>query len=131
MNMFRNSAAIIAALPLMASAPVPRGQPRTLIVTNATGGALECHAVVGHWYGFDLGDVLPGARLTLAVLYDPASGMIAVENTRGRLMPLQSIYCGPGGDAWRERADVPMRQMLEQNKDAACHARASRIDCGG
>ncbi len=115
---------------LAAAAPVPRGTPGTLIVRNDSGAALECHAVAGHWYGFDMGDVASGHRLTLNVFYDRASGMVAWQNDRGRLVPLQYVYCGQAGDAWRTRAFVPLRDPLQRGRPVTCRDSAAGLRCG-
>lgn len=124
-----------ALLALQAAAPVPRGQPVTLEVVNASPDLLECHAIAGHWYGFDLGDIEAGARRPLSVLYDRPSGMIAMANAAGRAVPLQFVYCGRKGDAWRTRSILPVRVLLDRVPPdrpglLTCRRRPTGLDCG-
>ena len=114
---------------LSAAAPVPRGAPVALTVENASPIAMECHAIAGHWYGFDFTAVAPGGLVTLRLMYDRASGMVAMLNARDQPVPLEYVYCGHVGDAWRTRAVLPMRERLAEPAAIVCRERLGALQC--
>ncbi len=87
--------------------------PLRVDLVNRSPVPLECHAIAGHWYGFDLGTVAAGASTALPLQLDRASGTISIPNNLHQPVPIQWIYCGRSGDAWRTRAVLPLRRLAE------------------
>lgn len=111
-----------AALLLALGASGARGAaPLRLHVdlVNRSSTVLECHAIAGHWYGFDLGTIAVGARTELPLSLDRATGTISMPNTLRQPVPIQWIYCGRSGDAWGTRAVLPLRSLEEQTSPPA------------
>ena len=114
----------------LAAAPEPRGEPAALTVANESSATLECHAIAGHWYGFDLGDIAADGHAVIAVSYDRSSGMATMPNARGQPIPLEYMYCGRAGDAWRTRAILPMRERLAEPAPIVCREQSGALHCG-
>ncbi len=116
-NWHRLAAAAAAALVLTSVLPAAWGAaapaPLHVGIVNHSAAALECHAVAGHWYGFDLGTIAAGASTELMLGLERATGTVSIPNSLHQPVPIQSIYCGRGGDAWRTRAVLPLRRLAD------------------
>jgi len=126
-----------AALGLLAAAPPE--QTLHVGLRNRSGATLECHAIAGHWYGFDLGTIAAGRDMTVTVGIDPATGTISLPNSLHQPVPLQSIYCGVAGEAWRTRADLPLHRLATlamigagdvRRMIVVCRMRGATLGCG-
>jgi hypothetical protein len=82
-----------------------------IIVANETPEALECQALAGHWFSFDLGSKAPHEKLPINMSYDPATGTVMMHNSRNEPLPLESVYCGYRGRAWETRFVFPLRTL--------------------
>lgn len=114
----RSLASCVTVLLLACGAPGARGAaplPLHVDLVNRSSTALECHAIAGHWYGFDLGTIAVDARTPLPLSLDRATGTISMPNSLRQAVPIQWIYCGRSGDAWRTRAVLPLRSLEESN----------------
>ncbi len=113
---YRGLAAWCAAALLLIATPAAGGAapaPLHVDLVNRSSATLECHAIAGHWYGFDLGTVAAGASTELPLDLDRATGTISIPNSLKQPVPIQWIYCGRSGDAWRTRAVLPLRRLAE------------------
>jgi hypothetical protein len=125
--MMRRAGLALMALLLIGAAPAEL----RLGITNRTGAPLECHALAGHWYGFDLGVIAPGGRGEWALGLDPANLTLSLPNTLHQPIPLQNIYCGRAQDAWRTRAELVLRQLVSDahRAEVTCRAAAGSLTC--
>lgn len=102
------------------------------VIRNDTTSTLECHAVAGHWYGFDLGTIAPGAQARVTLGLDRRDGTVSLPNPAGARVPIQYMYCGVAGDAWHTRADLPLRRMAQESGTdaiATCHGGPAGLRC--
>ena len=63
--------------------PCPRWRvyvPIHLTAENGAAETLECQAVAGHWYSFDLGTVTAASRLSFDMAVDPKTGTVVMYN---------------------------------------------------
>ncbi len=119
---------LLAALPCRVGGPgaaAAETRAMSVEVANRTGEVLHCQAIAYHWYGFDLGGIEVGGHAELKFDVDPARGMASIANAAGVPVPLQFIYCGRDGDAWRTRAVLPLRRLIED----AGRAKPAGVDC--
>ena len=106
--------------------------PLHVDLDNRSSAILECHAIAGHWYGFDLGTIPAGARTELPLALDRATGTISIPNSLHQSVPIQWMYCGRTGDAWRTRAVLPLRRLAESVPAPAaivCRDMAATLHC--
>lgn len=126
----------VAAAPAAAD-DVPRAEtylPVQITVDNQTGGRLECQAVAGHWYSFDLGTGAAAATMTFDMAVDPMTGTVVMWNSAMDPVPLESIYCGIAGKAWDTRFTFPLRRIAEtadadETSAFVCEAAEGRVAC--
>jgi hypothetical protein len=85
-----------------------------IIVANETREALECQALAGHWFSFDLGGNAPQSHLTIDMSFDAATGTVVMYNSLKEALPIETVYCGYRGRAWETRFDFPLRALAAQ-----------------
>lgn len=131
-------AALAAALgTLPAGAAVPRADyyvPVHMSATNAGAEPLECQAVAGHWYSFDLGIGATAARLDFDLSVDPKTGTVVMYNSAKDPVPIETVFCGIKGKAWDTRFVFPLRTIAEQAaigkaSDFQCEAKGDTVAC--
>ena len=118
-------------------AEVPRAAvylPVHVNAENRTGAPLECQAVAGHWYSFDLGTGTPAARMRFDMAVDPKTGTVVMYNSANDPVPIETVFCGVAGTAWETRFDFPLRSIATraiagQESDFVCAEQAGRVAC--
>lgn len=116
------------------AAPEVTYLPVHVTAENQTGGPLECQAVAGHWYSFDLGTGAVGATMTFDMAVDPMTGTVVMWNSAMDPVPIESVYCGVAGEAWDTRFTFPLRRIAEtaeadETSAFVCEAAAGRVTC--
>lgn len=89
-----------------------------VVVANATREALACTAALAHWNAVALGAAPPGARLTVALRQDPATGALYLLNAAGRPMALETLWCEASG----RRTALPLARRAGAVADGAVFA---------
>jgi hypothetical protein len=111
-------------LTLLAALPTHAAE-LAIDVRNRAHVTLECHAVAGHWYGFDFGTIPAGATTRIVFGLDRGSGTVSLPNSLNQRLPIQYVYCGRAGDAWHTRADLPLRRLADGARPAIITCRDS------
>lgn len=92
-------------------------------ITNTGETALSCAAGLAHWYSQALGTVGFGATLSLTLWSDPATGAVTLLNPKGEQMAVERVWCGPAGNDWAARYELPLLRRAGQAETA------QRLDC--
>ncbi|MBT9432744.1 hypothetical protein JZM24_12525 [Candidatus Sodalis endolongispinus] len=93
---------------------------------------LACQATTAHWYSVELGTLAPDATLSTRLWKNPATGEVFILNQHQDRLPLQRVWCGIAGDAWRTRADVALPTRRGPGVASIllrCVAGVDKIDC--
>jgi len=120
-----------------AAGAVPRAEvylPVRITAENRTGGPLECQAVAGHWYSFDLGTGAAAQTMAFDMAVDPKTGTVVMWNSAHDPVPIETVFCGIGGKAWDTRFAFPLRHIAETAEAGrasafVCEAAAGRVEC--
>lgn len=120
-----------------AAGDVPRAAvylPVHVTAENRTGGPLECQAVAGHWYSFDLGTGAAGATMTFDMAVDPETGTVVMWNSEHDPVPIETVFCGIAGRAWDTRFTFPLRRVAEtaeagETSAFVCEGSEGRVAC--
>ena len=118
-------------------AAVPRAEvylPIHLTAENGAAETLECQAVAGHWYSFDLGTVTAASRLSFDMAVDPKTGTVVMYNSMQDPVPIETVFCGFAGRAWDTRFVFPLRQIAEravagEASAFVCEAASGHVVC--
>ncbi|MEX2629659.1 MAG: hypothetical protein WD341_06940 [Tistlia sp.] len=106
--------------------------PLRLTIGNDTDQSLRCTAVLAHFMSQDLGVVAPGARLSVPLRRDFASGALALAPREGRDVPLENLLCGLTGDWTGSRGELPLGALRADpaaSFAARCGLAAGRVAC--
>jgi hypothetical protein len=108
---------LFATMAQAALAGPPRAEtylPIDMTVVNEGAEALECQAVAGHWFSFDLGIGAHGEKLRFDMSVDPKTGTVVMFNSMKDAVPIESVFCGINGRAWETRFVFPLRRIAEK-----------------
>jgi len=122
------AALLLGGLLCAAAAPAPV----RIEVRNEAGAPLQCQVLASHWYAQPARDVPPGGTFRVSLLFDATTG--AVLDDAQRRLPLETLFCGRAGEAWRTRSDLHLGELVAAaaGKGVArvvCRAAADRLDC--
>lgn len=112
--MFAAMGCLLATLP--AGAEV-RGIDLSL--ANVGEQPLRCSMVIAHFMSKDLGEVLPGERLTIVLEGDTEDGSLFVRSADGRRKAIENILCGVSSDWSLTRGEVPLLPLRSSSSDRA------------
>lgn len=105
-----------------------------IFVVNQSRSPISCQALTGHWYSFDLGTAPAAQRLDFRMNWNPNDGVVSMKSPLRQDIPLQVIYCGYVGNAWKTRASIPLRRLAQtaaQSGQATliCAAGSGHLEC--
>jgi hypothetical protein len=121
---------LAGALPAAALPPDGAGMAAVAVELSNTGAAaVTCHAEIAHWFAADLARIAPGQSGTLDLWRDPATGTYATRNARGEFMPVERVWCGLEGQAYRTRWLLALPQPAPARMTLSCAAEAGRLAC--
>jgi len=110
---------IAASVALLAASPATASQglgPFPIAIENHTSGTLACYALAGHWYGFDLGTVPKGHIMRVPLSLRPADRTLSLQNSLGKPVPIQMIYCGDAGNAYDTRTVLDLQSFVARGQ---------------
>ena len=122
---------VMSATWLFACAPERVGtsdEPVALSLTNGGAQALHCRLMFGHWVDRDLGELAPGAAVSVSMMQAETDGALYIMRADGqRRMMIETIQCARPGD-WMEsfgQVDfAPIRSRRAEAIEASCAAPA-------
>src|SRR4051794_34667475 len=82
-------------------------------VKNRSERPIACSAQLAHWFSVELGAAAPQASISVALVYDPASGTVFIPNDSGDRMPIEIAWCGFEGSAWETRSQLDLAKATE------------------
>ncbi len=118
------SMALLTASPAAASQSLA---PFPIAIENHTSGALACYALAGHWYGFDLGVVQGGHVMRLPLSLQQADRTLSLQNSLGKPVPIQMLYCGDAGNAYDTRTVLDLQSLIARDQHTALCTRAGAL----
>jgi hypothetical protein len=106
----------------------PADHPVTLHLTNTGAEPLQCRLMFGHWVDRDLGRLVPGEGIDIAMMQQDSDGALFILRDDGqRRMMIETVTCGREGN-WMEnfgQVDLaPARTARPAKIEAACAAPA-------
>lgn len=107
-------------------------QAFSVTVNNQGRLPLACQETTAHWYSVEFGILAPGATLSTRLWKNPATGEVFILNQHQDRLPLQLVWCGIAGDAWRTRADVALPTRHGPGVASIrlrCVAGVDKVDC--
>lgn len=106
--------------------------PRALLIANAGSHRLTCRAELAHWFSHDFAALEANRTVRLALWFDPKTGTHALRGARGEPVPIEALWCGLGGCAYRTRALIPLdpdRTARVFAASVACRAEGEKVFC--
>jgi hypothetical protein len=121
---------VAASVALLAVSPAKASQtlgPFPISIENHTSVALACYALAGHWYGFDLGTVSGGDIMRVPLSLRPADRTLSLQNSLGKPVPIQMIYCGDAGNAYDTRTVLDLQSLVARGQHVMLCTRAGNL----
>ena len=110
-------------------------QPVALSLSNAGTEPVRCRMMFGHWVDRDLGELAPGAEMSIAMTQSAVDGALYVIRSDGqRRMMIETIQCAQPG-RWTQSVGqvdlAPIRTRRVHSVEANCAAPTGggRIAC--
>lgn len=104
---------------------------RPVLVTNAGPRTLVCQAALAHWFSQSLATLDANQTARLELWFDPLTGAYAVRGSRGEHIPVEALWCGVSGRAYRTRAPIPLERdsTAPPTASVACRSQGERVVC--
>lgn len=85
---------------------------------NRSAGAIECQALIAHWYSAEIGRAGPGETVAAQFWSDRRDGAVYLLNAGSERMPVQSLFCGVEGQAASTRSDIALARRAGRDEPA-------------
>lgn len=85
---------------------------------NRSAGAIECQALIAHWYSATIGRAGPGEAVAAQLWSDRKDGAVYLLNAGSERMPVQSLFCGAAGQAASTRSDIALARHAGRDEPA-------------
>ncbi len=79
-----------------------------LDIANTGETAMACKVSLAHWFSAEVGRAGPGEQVVGALWSDSDSGTVYYLNGSGDRMPVERLWCGPAGHAWKNRFEISL-----------------------
>ncbi|RMF33470.1 MAG: hypothetical protein D6754_16915 [Alphaproteobacteria bacterium] len=91
---------------------------------------LDCQAQLAHWFSDRLALIAPGESVDRVLWRDPQTGSVALLNERGDAMPVEALWCGVAGRAYRTRAPIALEGLRAGSwLELTCRDGRERVIC--
>lgn len=98
-------------------------------ITNAGTGELSCTAELAHWYSELVATIAPGSTAVIDLWFAPRTGTVLLLNPMEDNMPVEALWCGIAGRAYKTRAALRTDRDTAGPRRIACAASGDRVIC--